>query len=308
MTAGSLSPVCADAASSVTALLPATTAPPDPARRIGFLRAVLLFWLLPKRFGPHLAVGSFKACLAAHALSLLLPLVILYLLFGVPWPSSPSDVPTPNEPPATFRENLARIVLREAIDSAQGRAGPSWVPSVLTFGSIPMFELLILMIGTAAMPFAAGGDPAFSVWKRSVKNAYWCTTILMPLSLAASGLLYFDRRVPDIFRVDLPTALPKIGAYLLAALLAVLLVRAIVVGAHRYVGPANGPAFAPREPRCDDCGYLIFSLPLDARCPECGLPVRDSLPGGRRGALRSLERVCESPPAFPKTLSAPRSV
>ena len=48
------------------------------------------------------------------------------------------------------------------------------------------------------------------------------------------------------------------------------------------MGPADGPAFAPREPRCDACGYTLIKLPLGSNCPECGLANRDSLPGGRR--------------------------
>ena len=62
----------------------------------------------------------------------------------------------------------------------------------------------------------------------------------------------------------------------------VIFIRAVLVGAHRYVGPPDGPAFSPRKPRCDDCGYPIVGIPLDTKCPECGLPVRDSLSGGRR--------------------------
>jgi hypothetical protein len=62
----------------------------------------------------------------------------------------------------------------------------------------------------------------------------------------------------------------------------VLWVRALVVGASRYVGDADGPAFSPREPLCDACGYRITGLPLESRCPECGAAARDSLPGGLR--------------------------
>ena len=56
----------------------------------------------------------------------------------------------------------------------------------------------------------------------------------------------------------------------------------LVIGAGRYVGKPDGPAFAPREPRCETCGYTLVKLRPETRCPECGTSVRDSLSGGRR--------------------------
>jgi hypothetical protein len=35
---------------------------------------------------------------------------------------------------------------------------------------------------------------------------------------------------------------------------------------------------------CETCGYDIGGLPLDAHCPECGQPVRTSLPAARTGS------------------------
>ena len=42
----------------------------------------------------------------------------------------------------------------------------------------------------------------------------------------------------------------------------------LLAGGTRYVAP-RGPAFAPREPRCDD-RHLIIGLLLEARCPGAG--------------------------------------
>ena len=54
----------------VAPLLPPTADPPLPARRIGSLKAFLLFWLMPRRYGPHLAVASWKRAITAHVLAL----------------------------------------------------------------------------------------------------------------------------------------------------------------------------------------------------------------------------------------------
>lgn len=35
---------------------------------------------------------------------------------------------------------------------------------------------------------------------------------------------------------------------------------------------------------CEQCGYPLESLPPDGACPECGKPIRDSLPAARTGS------------------------
>jgi len=52
------------------------------------------------------------------------------------------------------------------------------------------------------------------------------------------------------------------------------------VGARRIVAPIARP------PMCDECGYNLTATPPNSRCPECGLPVIESLgPDVRRGAV-----------------------
>ena len=63
------------------------------------------------------------------------------------------------------------------------------------------------------------------------------------------------------------------AALALAVWWLVVLVRS---GLH-YAGPPDGPAWQARPPRCTKCGYIIASLALDGKCPECGYPVRESL-------------------------------
>lgn len=149
-------------------------------------------------------------------------------------------------------------------------------------GGLPLLEVAFPVLATFAMPFAAGGDRASSVWKRSLKNVYWCTTIIIPLSIAYFVLILCGMRPSQL---SLSNDLDLIFILLIYAgiiIFATLFLRAIFVGTHRYVGPPDGPAFSPREPHCDGCGYLIIGLQIKSRCPECGLAVADSLPGGRR--------------------------
>jgi len=264
-----------EASEYVAPLLPPTAAPPEPARRIGFFKAFLLFWLLPKRYGPHLAAGSWARALAAHlvAVSVIGVVIVLPKLYTAI--GQRMILPQSQVTPVNVREALADTILLTAVQSS-GLAW-SWLPLAGLAGLFVSPLLVVLLVGTTLMPWAAGGDRATSVWKRSVRNVLWSATFSVP----ATAISWILSRVDwaKLYPFDIALILVVI---LSIALGAVLFVRMLICGAGRYVGPPDGPAFAPREPRCDDCGYPIVHLPLDTRCPECGLAVSDSLPGGRR--------------------------
>ncbi len=250
--------------------LPATAPTPAPTQRISCFRAVLLHWLVPKRYGPHLAQERFRRAFATHVASVVVAGAILLA------PSIVASLPRMGAS-STFRG--LRVLAAEFVLDAAATSAFARVPTataIMVVGAIPLSELAILLAATAAMPWCAGGDRASSVWKRSVKNAYWSTTILIPAALVVT----LGRAVsPDRYGND---ALAILLALTVIVVPPVLVVRMLLTGASRYVGPPDGPAFAPREPRCDDCGYTLIRLPIDGNCPECGLPIHESLPGGRR--------------------------
>ncbi len=262
----------------VAAQLPPTAPPPAPRRKINFLLALLVHWLIPGRFGPHLAAGSTaRACLATIlSLSFVAGAVIVHEIqeerrFARPRVASPDSRSSP-------REKLAEEILWGAAQSTG--ANWSWMPFIGLASTPLMMELGLLIFATALMPWAAGGDRAWSVWKRSVRNVHWSLTILVPaaavVAVVASLDVDWDRweRWPDAVFI--------VGGIIVFVVPVILLLRMWFVGAYRYVGTPDGPAFAPREPLCDQCGYAIVHLPIETRCPECGLAVRESLPGGRR--------------------------
>ncbi|MBN1513014.1 MAG: hypothetical protein JXB13_13445 [Phycisphaerae bacterium] len=270
----------------VAAQLPPTAPLPAPRRKINFLLALLVHWLIPGRFGPHLAAGSTaRACLATIvSLSFVVGAVIVHEIqeerrFARPHVASPYSR-------SSSRERLAEEILRGAAQSTG--ANWSWMPFIGVASTPLLIELGLLIFATALMPWAAGGDRAWSVWKRSVRNVHWSLTILVPVAAVVAVLACINvnwdhwQRWPDAVIISI-----GIVVFLTPV---ILLLRMWFVGAHRYVGPPDGPAFAPREPLCDACGYAIVHLPLETRCPECGLPVRESLPGGRRRPTPWVER------------------
>ncbi len=253
--------------------LPPTAPPPEPAQPVGFFKGLMLFWLMPRRYGPHLAVGSLWRAIAAHVLSVVCLLMLIAAIIAS------EECGRHDFSLHRMRIAAAQAVLVAAEVSASGSA--SWLPPVLVFLAIPAAVAGVLLVATALMPWCAGGDSAWSVWKRSVKNTYWSTTILIPGSVIGAAAYASRERwsAEDRYMADLVLV---VSILLTVAVAGFLLIRMLVVGASRYVGEAVGPAFSPRELLCDECGYRIVGLPLETRCPECGLPVRDSLPGGRR--------------------------
>lgn len=254
----------------VASLLPQTADRPRLARKVFFPLGLVLYWIIPGRVGPHLVVGSFRRALLAHVLSLVaMALVALALVFS-------TELLPKLQAMETLRQELAMLIFQLALESA---GTPwSWMPVVVVLLSVPVFELAFVLLGAMAMPWAAGGDAPLSVFLRSVKNVYWSTTALvLPFTGAALAIADDHRHfLPlDRWNVEIVTLLP-------AAVLLLLWARCLMVGAREYVGEPKGPAFAPREPRCEGCGYLLIGLPVEASCPECSLPVWDSLPGGRR--------------------------
>lgn len=265
-------PAAADQA-VVADLLPATASVPEPAKPISFLKAMLLYWLMPARLGPHLAVSSWRRALAAHVVSILLALLVLSVPAVIALQHSYPGVRTLHD----FRTLAAELVI------AAAAASTSWSiePLLLTLAAVPLSQVLIFGLAVSLMPWCAGGDSAGSVLRRSLKNVYWTTTLLLPIAL----LYGFLWQSESFDRSGLPEWLAGVIVLLLVGIVGLLMPRALLTGASRYVGPPDGPAFKPRQPRCDDCGYLIIGLPLDTNCPECGTPVSASLPGGRRGPL-----------------------
>lgn len=52
----------------------------------------------------------------------------------------------------------------------------------------------------------------------------------------------------------------------------------------RGAGTARPVTPIARPPTCEDCGYNLTTMPMEARCPECGVPVVESLgPDNRPG-------------------------
>jgi len=252
--------------------LPPTAPPPEPARRINFFAALLLYPLMPRRYGPHLAVMSFSRALAAYLIASVLTLGLVGATAVIAL--KPDDLSL-----HAMRVRAAEAIVDAAVDSASG--GTDWIEMVAPLAGVPVLAILLVPLAILIMPWAAGGDRAGSVFKRSLKNTYWASLLLVPQAVLACAIMWLDHAHGFPPQGDRGLYF-VLGVLLVAIILAGLWLRALIVGAARYVGDPAGPAFHPRAPLCEPCGYRISGLPVSGRCPECGEPVAASLPGARR--------------------------
>ncbi len=305
-------PVSAQAASDLVPieLPPARTDTPAPVRTVRGLFALpgmIGLWVAPKFFGVRLAAAGWHAAIAAHVLAWLFGAG--YIVWAENYPRqnpfyvpprlpslTASTTPPPIEMPDVEWSELLRgpiIALAASIHSAGVGAtiGPG---GLLIAGAI---EAGLLALAVLMMPYAAAGERTGPLFGRSLRLTLWATTLAIPLGI---GWLV-SPMVFAYFHVPWEWSAPGIAAlYLIGLWFLVILLR----GGMGYAGPPEGPAWEPRTPRCEGCGYAIAAIPRTTNCPECGKPVADSLPENRRPPpfVGSSRRVSGTARAFFLTL------
>ncbi len=165
---------------------------------------------------------------------------------------------------------------------------------VLGIGAVLSGEVALLVAAALLMPYAAAGERTPRLLGRCVRLTLWATTSLVVLGLAEQAIELF------VHSHRLVGNLQALAIALYVAWLVWMWMRS----AARYLGAAEGPGWEPRWPRCEACGYRLTGLTAADRCPECGLPVAQSLPDSRRPpafalAQSRLQRI----PAFLRTFA-----
>ena len=265
------------------------------------LPVMVLLWFAPKRMGPFVAAAGWHAAVWAGLIGIGvgfgLPACGIdttvaetytgpwYLVFRL---STPSSNFTLSEVPRAPLAALVALIHTGA--SNPGWSATSGYTLLLILAAIPAS---LLALAAALMPFAAAGERLTPLFGRCMRLVLWSMTVLIPIGLAVS----FWPWVLDHFIVAAPSPLDRpremdelINVGNGAALLALVAITALGLwwlailwrSGLRYAGAADGPAWRPRTPRCQKCGYIIATLRLDARCPECNHPVADSVARLRR--------------------------
>lgn len=277
----------------VPAFLPPIEPMPEAAKPIPFWTA-FFFYPFRRKWGPHLAAGPMKSAVAAHFLAVFMTIVFgltTYLVVNADPPSLPG-----------MRLRLGMLV-RQGIVASSRTESPGMIAWLIVVSPLAL-TLMLLVVALMTAPAAESGDGMKSACRRSINDVLWMTTILPWIGGLALVFYSLQRLINAriahtgiLSLMELMIHNSTIAAILCVVAL-VFIVRIWRAGVASYVGPASGPGFQPRRPRCEDCGYLIGGLPTESNCPECGLAVLDSLPSGRRAELTQLdERVSFRSPA-----------
>jgi hypothetical protein len=258
-------------------------------------------WFSPKRVGASLAASGWRAAIAAHIATLAVGWgLILWAetyfmpnLFAARRSVLWVEVGAPQ---MTWSECLRGPLAAWASGLHGATAGPGgWTQPLLTFAGI---EVGAVLLAVAMMPFAAAGERTRRLFGRCLRLAWWSTTMMILLGIGwlLDPLWRRLLALPDEWHPVDFAGLGLFGVWWLVVLLR---------SGYRYVGPAEGPAWQARTPRCEKCGYEIVGLPLTTNCPECGRPVKESLPERRTvPAFAAAKTWADSVRAFWPTVRA----
>lgn len=247
---------------------------------------VPLLWLMPRRMGPHFAAVRWPGVVLAHLVWVVYGIGCIAVAFVNPQygltacilGSAPAADPVlmgsahgPGEALADPPALLAILLAGHPYANFEGAISDS-ESLFLGLGLVAGVEAGLVLVACLLMPYVTVGERGMLLFRRCMKLTLWATTPLPVLGLVfqAIELLERDRRDLDILW-GFATVLYIVWS-----------VGFVIRSGLRYGGPPEGPAWRPRRPLCESCGYALTGLTAAHRCPECGRPVVDSLPTHRR--------------------------
>lgn len=255
-----------------------------------------LFWLMPKRLGPHFAAASWWAAIAGHLVWTVYGIacfvmlardeqaysVVAWIVGRTPEQLGQSPLPVPSFW-ETLRAPLSSLA-NEAFTASQ--VSELLVPLLCWL----LCEVGLVVLAAMLMSYMTVGERTRCLFVRAVRLVLWASTSLAGLGMVilAIGLWIALPEPNSTFNpwparqtLGLWDLLSRPAIALAGACYSAWLVWLIVRGGARYAGPARGPAWEPRAPHCESCGYSLTGLSIEGTCPECGSAVADSLPGKR---------------------------
>ncbi|HVP12087.1 MAG TPA: hypothetical protein VMV94_12980 [Phycisphaerae bacterium] len=259
---------------------------------------LLPLWFLPRIMGVRLAAAGWGAAILAHLVALALGLGFVAwaqiqssrLTYGTPgFISIKVGMPEARETLSEYLRAPFAALVAAAHDSSPLIIG--WVSRIPTI--IGALEIGIPVVALLLMPFAAAGEPLGRLFARCWRLVFWSSTLIIPLGV---GWLLFPAilqllgvpapEVPAVtFGIPPASSDESDGvAVLLFVIWAFWWLVVLVRSGLQYAGPADGPAWQPRTPRCRKCGYIILALSVAGNCPECGYPLARSVAAFQRSS------------------------
>lgn len=164
------------------------------------------------------------------------------------------------------------------------------VDQIFTSSLIELFqvalgiEIVVIAMAVLLTPWCARDEPMPQSLGASI-HRLWAHSLIVPamlllyctpvvIMLSTSFKYRFDNEYA-IYREALPWYIDVIDAFITVAFSASVV--AYLVSLFRAVAAPRQIAPPARNPQCDQCGYSLIGTADDGNCPECGLPVADSI-------------------------------
>jgi hypothetical protein len=220
-------------------------------RRWPAAAALLTAWILPATTARRTAHTSLLVAWSVHLFAAGLTFLVVVFLVGWNDAGAASWYAF-----ADALDSLIRDAKREL-----RYVGHLFVLSVVL--TAVAIELGLAMIALFIAPWGARDEP-IRASRRHALHRVWISNGQIPFAVAAVGIVAIcapptDWSGPFAVQCGFIAALWLIWGVLRS------------VGAKRNVPPVDRP------PLCEWCGYNLYTISMDSRCPECGRPVIDSL-------------------------------
>ena len=240
-----------------------------------------LFWLMPKRLGPHFAAAGWRAALAAQLLWTVYGIGCIVVALDAPnygWVAYVTGQSPGQQQPSIWDAPTFSEIVRTPLAALAIKAGILRIERgealLLGLAKIVGIELALIAAGWLLVPFALNGQSVWRTFGRCARLTLWCSTSVIVPGLVLQGIVVFGGAGSADYADN------ESGILLCAYVLWFLWLW--ICSGQRYAGPADSVVRQPRRPRCEACGYILTGLTEHDRCPECATSVESSLLSRRK--------------------------
>jgi len=253
--------------------------------------AIVMLWLTPRRTATRCQHTPLWAAWLAHLLAALIAVVVVVGGLAI----MGARLGTPG----------ARVA-GSAVDAIMQPLATIWAEPllsrrwfVLMLADLLRLETVFLGAAIILVSWSAQDEPLRQTWRHALRTAWLWTGSFIPfLVLLFAVLIPLRHCVREWFKTvyflgqrlglrdyyfwwDTKTWLAANDEWVIAVSVTALVLWILFVLLRAGATPRESTP-PDRTPVCETCGYDLSHTPADSRCPECGVPVDESIGAGVR--------------------------